>query len=119
MRTFMALSMVLCVVAGSWFLQGPSIFWPNRFDPSHGILLEGYASRLLGVALLLVAILGVMAVRQAGYGSGRAASRRWQTIYSLLLFAALALIAIAMNSGEPGPNPDARVRKADIDAPQR
>lgn len=119
MRTFLALSIVLCIAAGGWLLQGPSFFWPDRFEPSQGVLLDATASRLLGAALLLIAALGAMAVRQAGYGNGRAAPRRWQVLYSLLLLLALALIGTAMALGQPGPNPDWRPRSNDTALPTR
>lgn len=113
MRTFLALSIVLCIAGGSWLLQGQSFFWPDRFEPSQGVQLDAGASRLLGLALWMIAALGAMAIRQAGYGNGRAAPRWWQVTYSLLLLLTLALIGTAMSLGEPGPNPDWRPRSGD------
>ncbi len=114
MRTFLAFVIVLCIAAGSWLLQGPSFFWPDRFEPSQGVLLDGTASRMLGAALLLIAALGAMVIRQAGYGGGRAAPARWQATYSLLLLIALALVGTAMSLGQPGPNPDWRPRSSGV-----
>lgn len=119
MRTFLALSIVLCIAAGSWLLQGPSFFWPDRFEPSQGVQLDATASRLLGAALLLIAAVGAMAIRQAGYGNGRAAPLWWQVSYSLLLLLAIALIGTAMTLGQPGPNPDWRPRSSDTASPAR
>jgi hypothetical protein len=107
MRTFLALAMVLCLLGGAYLLQGPSFFWPDRRDPSVGVMLGGLSSQLLGAGLLLVAAVGMMAVRQGGRGDGRAASQRWQIVYFILIVTALGLIGSAFMLGEPGPNPEA------------
>ena len=73
MRTFQALAIVLCVFGAIHLLQGPAFFWPDRFDPSHGVLLGGLSSRLLGAGLVVVDDCGRMAGPQAGRGAGRAA----------------------------------------------
>ncbi|MCK0507061.1 hypothetical protein [Aromatoleum anaerobium] len=108
MRTFQALAIVLCVFGAIHLLQGPAFFWPDRFDPSHGVLLGGLSSRLLGAGLVVVAALGLMAGRQAGRGDGRAAPPRWQLRYFLLILLALGLASTAFTIGERGPNPDWR-----------
>ncbi|NMG53405.1 hypothetical protein [Aromatoleum aromaticum] len=88
MRTFQALAIVLCVFGAIHLLQGPTFFWPDRFDPSRGVLLGGLSSRLLG--------------------GGRPAPRRWQRRYFLLVVLALGLVSAAFTTGERGPNPDWR-----------
>ncbi|KON81999.1 hypothetical protein PA01_10695 [Azoarcus sp. PA01] len=108
MRTFQALAIVLCVFGAIHLLQGPTFFWPDRFDPSRGVLLGGLSSQLLGAGLVVVAALGLMASRQAGRGDGRAAPRRWQLHYFLLIVLALGLASAAFTAGERGPNPDWR-----------
>ncbi|MDX9699551.1 MAG: hypothetical protein RBT55_08210 [Rhodocyclaceae bacterium] len=108
MRTFLAFTMILCLLGGAYLLQGPAFFWPDRRDPSHGILLQGPASQLLGAGLLTVALLGAMAARQASKGSGRAAPGDWQRRYFMLMVLALGLIGSAFLNGEPGPNPESR-----------
>jgi hypothetical protein len=70
-------------------------------------MLGGLSSQLLGAGLLLVAAVGMMAVRQGGRGDGRAASQRWQIVYFILIVTALGLIGSAFMLGEPGPNPEA------------
>jgi len=83
MRTFIAFAIVLCLVGGSWLLQGPAFFWPDRLDPSQGVFLDGLSSQLLGAGLLAIAGIGVMAARQAARGSCRAAPRPRQAPYLL------------------------------------
>lgn len=108
MRTFIAFAIVLCLVGGSWLLQGPAFFWPDRLDPSQGVFLDGLSSQLLGAGLLAIAGIGVMAARQAARGSSRAAPRAWQLRYFLLILLALGLVSAAFRLGERGPNPDWR-----------
>jgi len=107
-RTFLAFVIVMCLVGGLYLLGGPSFFWPDRLDPSHGVLLSGVSSKLLGAGLLLVSALGVMAARQAAHSGGKPAPKDWQLRYFLLLVLALALIGTAFSVGERGPNPDWR-----------
>lgn len=106
MRTLIALTIVLCVAGAAYLLPGPAFFWPERTDPSHGILLQGTASSLLGAGLLATAAAGVVVIRRAGSGSHRPASPRWQTRYFLLLAAALGLVGAAFSLGERTANPD-------------
>lgn len=108
MRTFLAFVIVLCLIGGLYLLQGPDFYWPDRRDPSHAAYLSGTASRLLGLALLLIAGLGVMAARQASRGTGRAAPRGWQIRFFVLTMLALGLIATAFQMSDYGPNPESR-----------
>lgn len=110
MRTFLAFAIVLCVIGGLYLLPGPDFYWPDRRDPSQALYLTGVSSRLLGAALLLTACLGVMAVRQAGRSTGRAAPRRWQYRFFVLTMLVLALVSTAFHLAEPGPNPESRMR---------
>ncbi|WP_332675696.1 hypothetical protein [Aromatoleum sp.] len=108
MRTFLALTIVLCTVGGLYLLQGPVFFWPDRFDPSQGVALGGTSSQLLGAGLLVIGAVGVMAARQAARSPSRPATRRWQLRYFLLIVVALGLVSAAFTTGERGPNPDWR-----------
>ena len=108
MRTFLAFVIVLCLIGGLYLLQGPDFYWPDRRDPSYAAYLSGRASQLLGLALLLIAGLGVMATRQAARGTGRAAPRDWQIRFFILTMLALGLIASAFQMSEYGPNPESR-----------
>ena len=116
MRTFLALTIVLCGVGGAYLLHGPAFFWPDRFDPSQGVFLRGASSQLLGAGLLVIAAIGLMAARQASRSAAGAAPRRWQRCYFLLILLALGLVSAALTTGERGPNPvwrapsDARAR---------
>jgi hypothetical protein len=112
MRTFLAFVIVMCLIGGAYLLGGPAFFWPDRWDPSQGVFLSGLSSQLLGAGLLLVSGLGVMAARQAGHACGRAAPRRWQIRFFVLIVLALALISGAFAIGERGPNPDWRAPAA-------
>ncbi len=108
MRTFLALTIVLCVVGGLYLLQGPAFFWPDRFDPSQGVSLGGTSSQLLGAGLLVIGAIGLIAARQAGRSPTRIAPRRWQLGYFVLILVALGLVSAAFTLGERGPNPDWR-----------
>ena len=108
MRTFLAFVILLCVVAGLYLIQGPEFWWPDRRNPSCAIRLDGLASQLLGLALLITAGLGVTAARQASRADGRAASRRWQWGFFVATLIVLGLLATAAGLGEYGPNPEAR-----------
>lgn len=108
MRTFLAFVIVLCVFAGLYLLPGPDFYWPDRHDPSQALYLTGLSSRLLGLALLATAWLGIMAARQASASPGRAAPRRWQYHFFGLTLLVLALVSAAFHLAEPGPNPEAR-----------
>jgi hypothetical protein len=107
-RTFLAFVIVLCLIGGLYLLQGPDFYWPDRRDPSYAAYLSGTASRLLGLALLLIAGLGVMAAHQASRATGRAAPRGWQIRFFVLTMLALALIATAFQMSEYGTNPESR-----------
>lgn len=107
-RTFQAFVIILCLFGGLYLLQGPAFFWPDRWDPSRGVMLGGLSSRLLGAGLLTISALGWMAARQAGRGDGRAAPKRWQLRFFVLIMLALGLITAAFHIGEAGPNPDWR-----------
>lgn len=109
MRTFLASVILLCFFAGLYLLQGGPFFMPARSDPRFGILLVGYPAQMLGAGLIVVAVLGLMASRQAGSSGGRAAPQAWQVRFFILLVLALLLITGAFLSGTPGPNPEARV----------
>lgn len=102
MRTLIALTIVLCIAGAAYLLPGTTFFWPDRIDPSRGVLLQGTASSLLGAGLLAIALAGAAASRRAG---GRGTSPRWQTGYFLLLTAALGLIGAAFSLGEQVTNP--------------
>jgi len=108
MRTFLAFVIMMCLTGGLYLLSGPTFFWPDRWDPSHGVFLSGLSAQLLGAGLLLVSALGVMAARQASHHAGKAAPRRWQWRFFALTVLALVLISAAFSVGEPGPNPDWR-----------
>ncbi|NMG75877.1 hypothetical protein [Aromatoleum diolicum] len=117
MRTLIAFTIVLCVFGGAYLLQGPSFFWPDRFDPSQGVFLGGLSSQLLGAGLLTIAGIGVMAIRQAARGPVGTASQRWQVHYFLLILLALGFVSAAFTLGERGPNPDWRTPGQKDDQP--
>ncbi|MGL1834052.1 hypothetical protein ACKVEX_10625 [Rhodocyclaceae bacterium SMB388] len=108
MRTFQAFVIILCLIGGLYLLQGPEFYWPDRGDPSHATHLAGWSSRLLGLALLTTAGLGVMIARQAGRADGKAAPRAWQLRFFVLLMLVIGLINAAFQLGEHGPNPESR-----------
>lgn len=108
MRTFLALTIVLCIVGGLYLLQGSAFFWPDRFDPSQGVSLGGISSQLLGAGLLFIGAIGLIAARQASRSPSQPATRRWQLGYFVLILVALGLVSAAFTLGERGPNPDWR-----------
>lgn len=108
MRSLIAFIIVLCAVGGLYLLQGPDFYWPDRRDPSMAVHLSGLASRMLGMALIVIAILGVMLIRQAARAHGHAASDSWQWQFFALTLLALGLISAAFHLGEYGPNPESR-----------
>jgi hypothetical protein len=117
MRTYIAFTIVLCLLGGAWLLQGPDFFWPDRLDPSQGVLLGGLSSQLLGAGLLTIAGIGAMAIRQAARGAVGTASQGWQMRYFLLIVLALGLVSAAFTLGERGPNPDWRAPGRSTDQP--
>lgn len=108
MRTFLALTIVLCIVGGVYLLQGPAFFWPDRFDPSQGVSLGGTSSQLLGAGLLVIAALGLIAARRASRSPSQPPTPHWQLGYFVLILVALGLVSAAFTLGERGPNPDWR-----------
>ena len=70
---------------GAYLISGRGFFMPSRWDPSIGVDLAGWSARLLGAALLVLAVLGLSALRNFGSGALvrkspagiTATSRRW------------------------------------------
>lgn len=108
MRTFQVLMLTLCLVGGLHLvLQAPEFFMPARGDPALGRQFDALASRMLGGGLLATAALALIFLRHHYYSLERhLPGRRVQRLYFALVVLALALITLAFNLAEPGPNPE-------------
>lgn len=110
MRSLQVVMFMLCLLGGSYLLtQGPDFFMPDRWNPASGWQFGATASRLLGGGLLATAAAGANYLQNFYYSDrrrlpGPAAQRR----HFMLLALALALIAAALVTAVPTPNPDYR-----------
>lgn len=105
MRTLQVIIITLCFLMGAYLLTGRGFFMPSRWDPSIGVNLVGLSARLLGAALLLVAVLGISALRNFGSGTMVRKSTGWHRRYFAALVMAIAMMAAALMLGEQGPTP--------------
>mgnify|MGYP001232105742 CR=1 FL=1 len=112
MRTLQLITITLCFVMGSYLLSGRGFFMPSRWDPSIGVNLVGWSARLLGAALLTIAVLGLSALRNFGSGTMVRKSASWHRRYFAALVLAITMIAAALMLGEQGPTPGWRGRSA-------
>ena len=111
MRTIQVFIVTLCFFAGLYLLTGRGFFMPARGDPSVGVHLSGWSARMLGAGLLLIAGIGVTALKNFGGGIREHLPYRWHLRYFGALVLALALIIGAVASGEKGPTPGWRDRQ--------
>lgn len=95
MRLFYATCLLLCFFGGLWLLPGTPFSWPARNPALPPILFHGLSSTLLGLALLGMAAMGCMALRQAARGHARA-TRQWQLCYLGTLAVSLTCLCAAV-----------------------
>lgn len=119
MRSLQVFIITLCLMVGLYLVSGRGFFMPGRFDPSIGTEISGWSARMLGAALLIVAGLGVVALRSFGSGLRAPRDHRWHVRYFAALALALSLIVGAFLTGEQGPTPDWRHRPGTGAAPAR
>ena len=112
MRTIQVFTVMLCLLVGSYLLTGRGFFMPNQWEPSMGVQLAGWSSRLLGAGLLLIAYIGILALRNFGGGEHRRLPYAWHLRYFGGLVLAIALISAAFLTGEHGPTPGWRGKPA-------
>lgn len=105
MRTIQVFIITLCLAVGLYLLTGRGFSMPGRWDPSISVQLTGSSARMLGAALLIVAGLGVTALRNFGGGLREHRPYRWHVRYFMVLMLSLALIIAAFVSGEKVPTP--------------
>lgn len=106
MRTFLVMSLMLCLFLGGYLLMhAPAFFMVNRFDPSQGVWLSPESSRVLGIGLLVIAVGGARFVRQCFYVCERP-KPGWHRWHFALTTLGLLLMGLALYSGEAGINPD-------------
>lgn len=110
MRSLQIIIITLCFVTGVYLMSGRGFFMPSRWDPSIGVQLAGWSARLLGAALLLVAVLGLSALRNFGSGAMVRKSSAWHRRYFAALILAILMMVAALMLGEQGPTPGWRGR---------
>lgn len=105
MRSLQVIIITLCFVMGAYLISGRGFFMPSRWDPSIGVDLAGWSARLLGAALLVLAVLGLSALRNFGSGALVRKSPGWHHRYFAALVLAILMMAAALMLGEQGPTP--------------
>ncbi len=105
MRSIQVFIITLCLVLGLYLTTGRGFFMPGRWDPSVGVHVEGWPARMLGAGLLLIAALGVVALKNFGGGIREHKPQRWHLGYFAALMLAIALIMGALLAGKQGPTP--------------
>lgn len=114
MRAIQVFIITLCLVVGLYLITGRGFFMPGRWDPSVGVQLNGWSARLLGSGLLLLAALGVVALKTFGGGIREHKPQAWHLRYFAALALAIALIFGALLTGERGPTPGWRDRGSHV-----
>ncbi len=105
MRTIQIFIITLCLLLGLYLLTGRGFTMPGRWDPSISVHLVGASARMLGTALLIIAGLGVTALKNFGGGLREHRPYRWHVLYFAALMLSIGLIIAAFVSGEKGPTP--------------
>lgn len=115
MRSIQVFIITLCLIVGLYLITGRGFFMPGRWDPSVGVYVTGTSARMLGTGLLLVAGLGVVALRTFGGGLREHRPYAWHLRYFFALALAILLIVGAFVIGEQGPTPGWRSVPEDPD----
>jgi hypothetical protein len=90
MRAFLAFAIVFCALTGLWLLwAAPAFYLPDRGDTGCGWWIDPTGARLVGLALLGIAVAGWRLVRIAARGT--IPDARWQRRHALLTLGAFAL----------------------------
>jgi len=108
MRTVSLFVIILSALAGAWLFMRGDFFLPNRFDPSLATHFSGLSARLLGAALLALAIAGINFMQHMASGMPVARARGWQLRQFIFLSLSIVLFTAAFIGAEVTPNPDHR-----------
>jgi hypothetical protein len=96
MRTFLAFAWLFTLVAGGYLtLFAPAFEMPDRLAPGCGWLLSPPLTRMVGVALLLLAAAGWRIFRRAQQSHLTTAPLAWHHRQLALLAASLLLLLLA------------------------
>lgn len=108
MRTVSLFVVILSALGGGWLIMRGDFFLPNRFDPSLATHFGSTAARLLGAAMVALAVAGINFMRHMASGQPVARARRWQVQQFVFISISIVLFTAAFIGAEVLPNPDYR-----------
>jgi len=109
LRAFLVMMFVLCALCGLYLLAfAPEFFMPARDNPALGRQFGPLAARMLGAALVTIAVLAMIFLRHQFAEIRRHPSQIVQIIYFALVLLAIGLINLSLNLANPIPTPPAQ-----------
>ncbi len=108
MRTVSLFVVILSALGGAWLIMRGDFYLPNRFDPSLATHFGSTAARLLGAAMVALAVAGINFMRHMASGLPVARAKRWQTQQFVFVSTSIVLFTAAFISADVRPNPDYR-----------
>ncbi|MCL2645039.1 MAG: hypothetical protein FWD51_06240 [Betaproteobacteria bacterium] len=105
LRACLVMMFVLCTICGIYLLAfAPEFFMPTR-DLASGRQFGPLASRVLGAALSVIAVLAAIFLRHQYAETRRHPTHTVQVIYFVLILLAIGLLNLSLNLAEPIPAP--------------
>lgn len=108
MRTVSLFVVILSALGGAWLIARGDFYLPNRFDPSLATHFAGLSARLLGAAMVALAVAGINFMHHMASGMPVARARRWQLRQFIFISLSIVLFTGAFIGAEVTPNPDHR-----------
>lgn len=108
MRSLSLFMVILSGLGGAWLILQGDFTLPNRFDPALATHFPMLATRLLGAAMVALALAGIHFMAHMASGRPVASARRWQQRQFVLLSLSIVLFTAAFLNAEVVPNPDYR-----------